>query len=122
YFRPTVMHKGSVLPLPEEEKAQWALLQQKSDDEDEQILAARIRNTEIEPPSYAEGIVITDPSSFIFPHYTENKISNGFKLLSYNNTIVPMISVLLRFKARACYDPIDKQGLYSFVMNPITEG
>src|SRR5205085_12144036 len=39
YFRPTVMHKGFVLLLPESEKKEWAELQKESDEEDAQILS-----------------------------------------------------------------------------------
>jgi hypothetical protein len=58
YFRPAVMHKGFVLPLPESEKAEWATLQEESDREDENILSVRTRSTEVQPPVYAHDIEV----------------------------------------------------------------
>ena len=122
YFRPTIMHKGFVLPLPESEKGEWAMLQTKSDEEDEQILAARVRTTEVEPAVYAHTIELKKPVHFVFPKPETCHLSNGIKVFYYNNDTTPKINILLEFKARPCYDPEDKQGLYSFVADMMTEG
>lgn len=122
YFRPTVLHKGVILPLPESEKATWATLQDQSDIEDNQILAARVRHTPVEPAVYAKNVTIKAPSAFDFPKAQEIVLSNGLKVLYYNNPNTPKIDMVLQLKARSYYDPQNKQGLYPFVMNMLTEG
>src|SRR5690606_36320766 len=67
YFRPAVMHKGRVLPLPESEKKEWSSLQQDTDNEGEEILVKRVRATSVEPAVYAKTISIQLPSEFHFP-------------------------------------------------------
>ena len=122
YFRPTVLHKGIILPLPASEKETWAALQDQSDIEDNRILAARIRNTPVEPAVYAKKIVIKAPSVFAFPKAKEVVLKNGLKVLYYHNPNTPKIDLVLQLKARSYYDRQDKQGLYGFVMNMLTEG
>ncbi len=64
YFRPTVMHKGSILPLPEKEKHAWTLLQEASDQEDQRILSARERAEPIEAPRHAATVAVKIHSHF----------------------------------------------------------
>lgn len=122
HFRPAIMNKGYILPLPEAEKKEWALLQQKSDLEDEQILAARVRSTEVGGAVYANTIDIKEPSYFDFPKAQSCMLSNGLKVLYYNNDTTPKINIILEFKARPYYDSQEQQGLYGFVTAMMTEG
>jgi zinc protease len=122
YLRPTVMHQAAVLPLPDQEKKVWKKLQQQSDEEDIAILTARKRTTEIEEPSYANGIQVKDPNSFVFPKAEDFVLPNGLKVFYYNNPEIPKINIVLEFKAKSYYDPVDKQGLYSFVAEMMSEG
>lgn len=122
YFRPAVMHKGLVLPLPQSENDQWAELQQQSDEEDSLILAARERKTLIEDPSYSRLICPQKPAEFVFPKPETHSLNNGIKLFTYNSNITPKINMVIDFAARPYFDPIDQQGLYSFVANMMTEG
>lgn len=121
-LRPTIMHKGVVLPLPETEKAEWAKLQKISDKEDERILAGRIRTSEIEPPVYAETVKIGERVSFDFPKAQEVMLSNGIKILYDNDNNTPKIDLIMSFAARSYYDSEKLPGLYSFVANMMTEG
>ncbi len=122
YFRPAIMHKGYVLPLPDSEKKQWAQLQEESDLEDEEILAARVRSTTVEPAAYAKTIDVKNPTHFNFPKPQRCVLSNGLKVLYHDNETTPKINIVLEFKARSHYDPQDKQGLYTFVTEMMTEG
>jgi zinc protease len=122
YLRPVVMHKGQILPLPQSERAVWHALQELSDQEDNRILSARVRETEVEPAVYADTLTVTEPNSFDFPKPIKDTLSNGMKLLYHNNTNTPKIDVTIEFVARSYYDPQDKQGLYSFVASMMTEG
>lgn len=122
YFRPAIMHKGFVLPLPESEKPQWAVLQEESDTEDEEILAARTRSTIVEPARYAKTIDVKHPTHFNFPKPAVCTLSNGLKVLYHDNDATPKINIVLELQARPHYDPEDKQGLYTFVAQMMTEG
>lgn len=122
YFRPTIMHKGFVLPLPEREKGEWALLQEESDMQDEEILAARVRSTAVEPAIYAKTVDVQKQTYFPFPKPQVGILSNGLKVLSHDNDVTPKINIVLEFKARPHYDPQDKEGLYTFVADMMTEG
>lgn len=122
YFRPAVMHKGFVLELPESEKGEWAVLQEESDKEDEKILAARIRSTEVGGAVYAKTVDVQLPAHFNFPKSETMSLSNGLKVLYHNNDMTPKINIILEFKARSHYDPQDQQGLYTFVADMMTEG
>lgn len=121
-FRPTIMHKGFVLPLPESEKAEWAVLQEESDNEDEEILAARKRSTDVEAPVYAKTVEIQKTTHFEFPKPQATILSNGLKVLYHHNDMTPKINILLELQARPEYDPEDQQGLYAFVTEMMTEG
>lgn len=121
-LRPIIMHKGFVLPLPKSEKKSWAQLQNESDDEDQRILSARVRTTEVQPAVYANAVEIQQPDHFDFPKPETCTLSNGLKVFSYNNETTPKINIIVMFKARSYYDPQDKQGLYTFVTDMMTEG
>ncbi len=122
YFRPVIMHRGMVLPLPEKEKKQWIKLQQLSDEEDKRIFSARPRTSAVEPPSYAHNVVVKEPAIFNFPKAKTFILSNGLKVLYHHNDDTPKINIILEFKAQNYYDPDDKQGLCNFVSKMLTEG
>lgn len=122
YFRPCVMHKGAVLPLPQNEQNYWLALQEASDQEDEQILSVRTRTTPVEPPLYAEHIAIQEPKKFDYPKPTINQLENGLSIYSYHNPLVPKISLVLSLKMNNYYEAPDKQGLCNFMTSLLTEG
>lgn len=123
HFRPTVTHRGTVLPLPESEKAAWEKLQKLSDAQDAEILSARVRETAIGQPLYANSIEVKEPTVFSFPKSKSETLSNGLKVLYYNNQNgIPKINVIVEFKARPFYDSQEKPGLYSFMMDMLSEG
>ncbi|MDR3551317.1 MAG: pitrilysin family protein, partial [Candidatus Babeliales bacterium] len=86
-------------------------------------LSARTRDTAIDKPLYANSIVIKEPTFFNFPKAQSFNVSNGLKGLYYNNQNgIPKINVIIEFKARPFYDSLEKPGLYSFVMDMLSEG
>ncbi len=122
YCSPCVMHKGLILPLPEQEKKAWQELQEESDAQDAHILQARVRDTEVEEPSYAETVEVHEPAPFNFPRAKQFTISNGLCVLYHDNPDTPKIDLVLQLKARSYYDSIDKPGLYNFLALMLTEG
>jgi len=122
YFRSTVACRGILAPLPEEEKAQWKKLQENSDAIDKKILSERIRKTDVEPPRYANNIKIETPDQFNFPKAESFDLSNGIKVLHYNNKNTPKINLFLSLRAKSYYDSEAKPGTYNFVMQMLSEG
>ncbi len=123
YFRPTVMHTGLILPLTNEyEKQELLALQEASDIKDKEILLARPRTDPVELPRYAPNVLVQPAKDFNFPKAQSKLLANGLKLLWYNNPEVPKINIILELKAKSCYDPEDKQGLFNFVTRMMYEG
>jgi len=122
YFRPSVMHKGLVLSLTEREKKEWKKLQEFSDLEDMQILSTRKRKSSIEKPLYAKNVKAKEPKKFDFPKAKTIDLSNGVKVLYYDNKNTPKINLVLELRAKYFYDPEGMDGLYNFVSSMMTEG
>lgn len=122
YLRPCMMHKGFVLPLPEQEREAWAQLQKASDEEDNRILAARKRDEPVEQPVYAKTVAVKDPELFDYPKAETFVLPNGLKVLSYANDNTPKIDLILDLKAKHYFDPSNKLGLSLFVSKMLLEG
>ncbi len=121
-FRSSVMHKGFVLPLPEQERASWAELQKLSDEQDTEILSARIRKEPIESPRYAKQVKVKEPGRFDYPKATVHTLKNGLKVFSYHNDNTPKIDLILDLKGKHYNDPEGKQGLSLFMSKMLLEG
>lgn len=122
FIRPALTHKGYLLPVPEEEKAALARLQEESDAQDFAILAARIRTTPVEPASYAHAIQAHAPAPFNYPKATQFASSHGMKVLSHHTDETKKIAIRIDFKAKHYYDPEGKEGLISFMAALLSEG
>lgn len=122
YFRPTAMHKGAVLSLPESDREVWKMLQQESDQEDERILSIRNRTEPIELPRYAGNVQIKDPQPFSYPKATVFTLNNGLKVFAFTNTNTPKIDIIVDLKTKHYFDPPDKQGLSLFASKMLLEG
>ncbi|MCF7900141.1 insulinase family protein [Candidatus Babeliales bacterium] len=122
YFLPSMMHLGQVLPLTEQDKGQWVLLQERSDTEDAKILDGRVRHTDIEPARHAHSVSAQPPKEFHFSRPQKTTLKNGIKLFVHNNKTVPKIDILVSLKAKSYYDPADKEGLYAIVCDMLLEG
>lgn len=122
YLRPAVMHRGAVMPLREEEKGQWAVLQERSDEEDERILARITREAAVEDGAHVHTITCASPTPFMFPRASTHELKNGLKLFYHHNPQLPKIDLILDFKAKHYFDPVDKQGLSVFLSDMLLEG
>lgn len=122
YFSPAVIHSGTVLPLDEGGRVQWAELQHLSDQEDARILEGRVRDLPVEQAVHANKIEIQKAKNFTFHKPKKFTLSNGLKVFVHNNINLPKIDLILSFKARRHYDPAELQGLYSFMCSMIIEG
>lgn len=122
FLRPAVMHRGSVLPLPEREKQYWLGLQERSDEEDALVLSRITREALVENGVHVENISVLPPKDFHFPRSESLQLSNGLKVLFYNNPKQLKIDVILDFKAKHYFDPEDRQGLCTFLFDLLQEG
>ncbi len=122
YFRPTLMHKVMMLPLPESEKKHWLSMQQSSDQEDAEILAARVRESEVEEGKYVHTVPTYEPSIKQAPRPQKTTLENGIEVFYYHNASIPTITLLLDLKAGAKYDSDTLPGLYNMLCNYMLEG
>lgn len=121
-FRSSIMHKGLVLPLAEEDKDYWKRVQEQSDKEDERILSGVKRETPVEKGSQVHSVQIAKPKPFPFPRPDKFTLSNDIKVLSYHNPNVEKIELILSLPAKHYYDSENLQGLYAFMTTVMAEG
>jgi zinc protease len=122
YFRPCLMHKGFLLPAPDNEKENLLSMQQLNDLEDENVLKTRVRNSQVEPENYAHKIKAKPYDKYNFPKPVTCTISNGIKVLSYENKNTPLISVILQLKANSEYDSKELPGISSLLGATMAKG
>ena len=122
YLRPTIMYRGQVLPLPEKEQEFWHQLQNRSDEEDARVLGRILRDSQVETATHVHNITVQPPPPFNFPKPETFELSNGIKVLYYNNPQVPKIDVILDLKAKHYYDPEDLLGLNMIMSDMLQEG
>ena len=122
YLRPSLMHVGSILPLDERDRKYWIECQERSDKEDERILARRVREAEIEDGSYVDTVVSKAHVHFNFPQHQSATLKNGMLLVWYATDKSEKIEIVLRLKGRFFYDPPDLPGLGHFTQRMLLEG
>lgn len=122
YLRPAVTHQGMVVPLSESEKTFWQATQKRSDEEDSRVLSRIQRETVVEPGKLVNIIGVHDQPAFSFPAPTSIILNNGLTVMYYHNPHIAKVDMVLEFKARGYYDPVDKQGLMTFLMDVLQEG
>lgn len=122
YFRASVTNKGLIMPLPEEERAEWMRIQEESDAEDRRILTARARTSPVEQPVYAHNITPAEQEEFHYPKPDTFMLGNGAKILYHHTDVTPKINIVIDLKASEYCDPEDKQGLFGFVARMLSEG
>jgi len=121
-FRMPVMHRGSLLPLPESEKPFSQKLQTMSDAEDEEFISKHPRTLPVEPAVYAKGVKPQEFKKFDFPKAEQAVLENGVKVFSHHNATTPKVDIILDLKAKHYYDPWDKQGVLLFLSKMLNEG
>ncbi len=122
YCKPLLAHTGSVIPIPERDQDYWVCMQEATDELDQAMTAKRQRTTALEPLRYAQTIAAKIPPASTFPHFSSFLLYNNCKVLYHDNPLLPTIDLIIAFKDCYYVDPIDKQGLYNFVMALLLEG
>jgi zinc protease len=122
YFRPSIMHRGVILPMSPGDKEYWHFVQGQSDQEDAKILGNIVRESPLQEGAQVHTIVAQKPSAFNFPRPQKFKLSNGLKVVAYNNPNIPTIEIVISMKGKSFYDPQEQQGLMSFMSSMLTEG
>jgi zinc protease len=122
YFKSSVMHKGVILPLAEQDKEYWQQLQEQSDALDAKILSNVKRVAPVEKGQHVHTIEILKPKNFVFPRGQKIELPNGLKVCFYQNTNIPKIELILSMPGKHYYDPDLMQGLNSFMCAVMLEG
>ncbi len=122
YMRPTIMHKGSILPLPASEKEHWLAIQQESDKADAVILSRKVRQTEVEPGRYVHKVATKESVAFDVPQHKKFVLHNGLPVLYHKADRGDKIEILVEFDAQYYCDPDHLQGLGNFVFAVMQEG
>ncbi len=122
YLRPCLMHQGTILPIKEQDKDMWLVIQRESDAEDEKVLKQITRDVPVEQGSHVHTVATQQPKSFNFPHPQKIELSNGLTVLYYHNPNIPTIDALLTLKGKSYYDSENQQGLISFMSGLLDEG
>jgi zinc protease len=116
------MHTGIILPMTDEQKKKWLVIQEKSDAFDTQFLSEKVRESAVEPPVLAQTIQPLAPVEFSYPKYQEIVLSNGLEVLFYKTNRAPKIEMILDLKAKYFYDPDQQQGIGNFVSEMLLKG
>lgn len=122
YFHASVMHRGEVVPLEQEDARVWDEIQVLSDKEDARILEGRVRDSEVEEPDYAHTLAIKEPKAFEYHKPQKHVLGNGLRIFYLDKPNLPKIDILLSLKARSSDEPADKEGIYTFVSALLFEG
>ncbi|MGB8467564.1 MAG: pitrilysin family protein [Candidatus Babeliales bacterium] len=122
YFRSSLMHSGYIKPLDEHDKDYWQLVQQRSDQDDARVLSAVKREEAVEPGVYVDTVSVQQPEPFTFARAQKNILKNNITLLSYHNSNVDKIELLISLPTKGYYDPEPLQGLGLLLANTIIEG
>ena len=122
HFKKSLMHTGLILPLSNDDKQRWLIMQKESDEYDTKFLAARPRTSPIEAPLYAKKIKPQEATKFDFPKPQSFVLPNTIKVLYYDNSSTPKINLILELKARSYFDDEKKPGIYNFMANMLSEG
>lgn len=122
YFRPSIQNKGYLLPIDKDEIKFLDNIQEESDKEDEEILEAKERFTEVEPAKWSKNIAIPKPISFSYPKPVTNILSNQICLMWHHNPFIPKISIEIEFKANYLYEDKELAGLSLLHSRLLLEG
>src|SRR5579871_2697099 len=120
YLSPITMHKALLLPYLNEQDKEHALsIQKQIDTADEVLLAERVRQSALDSPSYSKKIQTALPVPFVFPIHQVKSLKNGSKLMYCHREYVPLMTIIIDFKARHDYDPQEYLGLNYMAMQTV---
>lgn len=122
FLRHSRMHKGLLLPLPEDSHEDWKWIKKNELEEEAAILGSVTRISEIEEGKYVNTVKSYEPliANVVTPERLT--LSNGVKVFYKNNSSLPIISLILTLKADSSYESQAKPGIYSMVCNYLQEG
>ena len=122
YFKASVQHKGFLLPAKEEEKKELLLIQERSDELDQEILSKFVRTSEIEPAKTSNNIEQKFLEKFEYPSPKEFTLENGLEIIFLHNPHVPQISVTLNFAASYLNESDELGGVSTLMSRMFLEG
>lgn len=116
-----VIHKGYLLPIAADDQEKLKLIQTQTEQEENDILNKHQRSTAIEPGKFVNTLANYKQQAFTFPKPEQFRLANGLEVVYYNNTNVPNIAMMLKFKANSLYDAPSREGCFLFLLRLITD-
>ncbi len=121
YLVPSLMHKGYLLPIDEEDTKRLEQIHRASDALEQEILAKHIRTTPVEPERVAHTIQAPACVPAKHPQPEIFKLKNGIEVLYHHNPLVPQIVGVLCLKASYLYEDAAHSGGFGMMMRVITD-
>jgi zinc protease len=122
HFYSSLCHTGRVLPLAATDTPYWLSLQEASDQEDRDLMVGRERITPLQESLLIDRIAYSEPPAYDAPQAQKFFLAHGSMVLYYHNDTLPMIDLIIEFKAQHYDDPIEKQGCYNLMTALLVEG
>jgi zinc protease len=122
FLSPSLMHKGYLLPISENDAERLKIIHQLSDELEKEILRTHVRSTPVEPARLAETIQAPPQQFKPTPQPTSFTLKNGLEVLYYHNPLVPQVVGVLCLKGNHLYEEADHAGAFGMMMRVIADG
>ena len=127
YLRQSLTYAMIILPIPDEEKAQWAHMKQEEDTYEQTILQQKIRETAIEPVRYVHELPDSKLAEFVAQRPDKVvTLKNGLTVYLKKRDVTPFMSCSLQFKNPEQFGitlGLEKQAMVRlFAMNLLSQG
>lgn len=121
YLNPRVIHKGYLLPLVADDQEKLKNIQAHAEQVENDILHKHQRTAPIEPGKFVNTLTYHQQQTFDFPKPEQFRLANGLEVVYYNNTNVPNIAIMLKFKTTTLYDAPSREGCFLFLLRLLTD-
>ncbi len=121
YLVPSLMHKGYLLPIDDNDAQRLQLIHEASDRIEQDILAKHIRTTPVEPELLALTVQPPARVPSLHPKPQTFILKNGIEVLYHHNPLVPQIVGVLCLKANYLHEDEEHAGAFGMMMRVITD-
>ena len=111
WYRPSQAHFGQLKAILSSESKLWHMNQKHKDANDESFIAARVRQTPLEPLLYAHAIAPCDFDVVEFPSYNTYELAHKTRLITCVTTTTKTLVALVTFAHSYYHEPEDKAGI-----------
>jgi len=111
WCRRSQAHFGQLKAISSDESKLWQMNQNKKDASDESFIAARVRQTPLEPLLYAHTIATCDLDEVPFPPYKKYELAHKSNLITCVTKTTKTVVALVTFANSYYNEPEDKAGI-----------